>query len=237
MLIVLLYAENLKNIPNKFEENKMSETESPKSYEQQCSIILENYQVINYIDPNSGRIVKIYEMIHIAPAEFYAARNAELAVDHKNGFVIHHEGIQGNLGKGMKDSYSTIAECLGWDFQKRPEPTPIEVIDVNLKDLNFFERQVFSSTIRTISFILGKVAKSLKEGPFSSSVETFRERFLTLDANTKMPLGLNTILLDKRNRIALKAVLKERKNVSLVWGKAHRRGLEAGLFQAGFQLV
>lgn len=215
----------------------IDETEELKSHAEQCRIIFENFQVREYVEPVSGRIIKIYEMIHLAPTEFYQARNVEMAADYRNGFVIHHEGIKSKLGNSLKESYVTIAECLGWDFQKLPTQTPVEVIDANFDNLNFLDRKIFDGITGTVSFILEKVAKSMKGGVLAASVETFRDAVLTIDQKAKLPIGFNHYLLEKRNRIALRAALSEQKNVSLVWGKAHREGLEAGLFQAGFQPV
>lgn len=180
----------------------------------------------------TGKIVKIYAMIHIAPQEFYDSRYSMIYDDYMKDYAIHHEGIKNiskskaNSNKPKNKAYNNIAKIIHFDNQKIPDYCINNVGKAKVSDVDFSDfkkiTQLFIKCIpimlKIVSILIEKTNKQLElQEALVSISETEREVLL--------PRLISKDILDKRNHYAIQEALKEDGNVSLVWGKAHLSGM------------
>lgn len=224
---------------------------------------LENYEelftkhlkVHTLVNGRTGKVIKIHEMIHIAPESFYEQKNEEISRDHKKGMVIHQEGVrlQEQVNQEFGSGYKKLAELLGMTHQSRPV-VPHQIKDVSWENLSPFELKKFRVVAKVAALGIGLITSRIENAPEESRadvVDAVKDSFLSVlssRANTVGPekgttkhkglVGLvSGMLIDKRNDVAAAEALSTPESVSLVWGKAHAPGLIDTFIRSGYTLV
>lgn len=172
--------------------------------------------------------IRLYSMIHIAPAEFFEARQAAWERDYRRGWVIQIEGMRG-MPFDLKEVYAEVAEVLGCVVQPRPR-VPFEVHDLTYQDFTFKDR----FKMRSLHAVLKTFARIIKLADPEQMQETF---FSKSHEPTDQIEGKLRFLLDRRNQRAVDGALGTPRNVSMVWGVAHVPGIISLLQEQGYTLA
>lgn len=187
----------------------------------------------HYLD----KVIKIYEMVHIAPIEFYEFREQQFAKDVGEGYVLQVEGAKmPRISEPLHESYRAIAEILEWEMQKTPT-TEFTNIDISWDDLNTYEKTLMISMVKMMGFFtkkLSKISSSEKEEYKKKIKNIFLDKMVEENDGIFVPRIFRKILLEKRNDIAIKGAMSHRGNVSLSWGQLHSEGMIKILKSYGF---
>lgn len=200
------------------------------------SIMDAAYPVHHYRHIASGHLIKIYEMVHIAPESFFAKRLKQWEEDVAAGFVLHHEGVVGvPADVPLKEGYLQVAEALGWKMQKLP-PLPFRNVDVTWEETPQATKLFIKGVSKMVLWLGEKLLADVKEGQ-EKYADELREKILKNELETKGLLGfaLSTFLLQRRNALAVAAALEENSHVSMIWGAAHAEGMGATFLKQGYE--
>lgn len=200
------------------------------------SIMDAAYPVHHYRHIASGHLIKIYEMVHIAPESFFAKRLKQWEDDVAAGFVLHHEGVAGvPADVPLREGYLKIAEALGWKAQEKP-PLPFKNADVTWEEMPRATQLFMKGVSKAVLWVGEKLLEDVKDGE-GKHVEDLREKVLKKELETKGLLGfaLRSFLLHRRNALAVTAALAENSNVSMIWGAAHAEGMGAIFLKEGYE--
>lgn len=194
------------------------------------------YEVHTYRHEDRKHIIKIYEMVHIAPALFYKFRGSQWAADVAQGFILHHEGVVG-LPKSvpLHEGYTKIAQALSWEMQGKPS-LPFKNVDVAWEDMGK-GTQVFVKVVAKMMLWLAKQLSEEKEDNEDKHLSQLREKIVTKDFKGPkvFSMVLQGFLLHHRNKLAVEAATAEKAPVSLIWGAAHADGMGVLLEEKGYE--
>lgn len=183
---------------------------------------------------NGSKTIKICGVRHVAPQEEFDALALSVGHDYSHlRHSIHLEGVKmpDKYAKGLTKMYSNLADIIGQKLQPKPS-VPYTVYDATYGDLPLSSKltlRVLLSVVSAVGTLMDnpKHRDSLREG-FQKAMET--------PTNPKMPKIFQKVLLDDRNKIAVKHALKDPKNVTLIWGMAHAPGIIELLEKEGYTL-
>lgn len=168
------------------------------------------------------KTVKIYEMVHIAPQEFYDMRDKQFSEDVDNGYALQIEGMQiGERARPLHDSYRKIAKKIGYVMQSKPKIS-FTVSDVHLHNLSFIEKEKLFFMIKIVSALFSFADRNVSDVKMREVIDSLIEEPIP---KSKLSFLTDELLLNKRNKIAVKAAINTPGNISMVWGKAHAEGL------------
>lgn len=220
------------------------------------SALTQNLQVHTLRQQSTGKVIKIHEMIHVAPESFYAKKSEEIADDYADGMVIHQEGVKlrEQVTQEFGSGYKKLAEQLGMKHQSLPT-VPHQIRDVSWENLSTFELYKMKAVAHVAALGIGLITTRIENAPDQESREHLVNevkdtllRTLSAAANTvdiekgttnhKGLIGLMSgLLIHKRNDVAAASALSTPEDVSMVWGKAHAPGLIDTFIRSGYTLV
>lgn len=203
---------------------------------------IDQYKTYTMINQNN-KTIKIHEMIHIAPKEFFEKKQRDFDNDLAYGFVLHHEGIQ-NVPKkdndlSLMESYRKIAQALKFTVQEKPTQN-VEYYDISWNDMNIAERTLIRSIEKIVKFAAKQLEKNVTK--HNELAEELRHSILTMKNNldnnntSLLQKAFSGFIVTKRNKIAVEHALSESKDVSLIWGAAHAPGIIQLLKKSGYAL-
>lgn len=171
--------------------------------------------------------IRVYEMVHIGPSEFYEKRQAAWERDYRRGWDIHCEGMRG-APFSLQDVYAKIAHHLGFVSQPKPN-VPHKVHDLTYQDFGILSRL----KVRGLYYVLNLFGKLICMG----DPKTMKDQFMKTMESGDGPDDRFRFLLDKRNKHAVQAALATPRNVSMIWGAMHAPGIITLLLAEGYHLA
>lgn len=187
--------------------------------------------------------IHLYEVSHVGEGSFYKRLSQNLSDDFASGFTIHQEGVvmPKHLSAKMRKSYTRIANCLEASMQERPK-VDHKIVDLTHKDMPRKAKRQFKWLLRLLSltswalFLLSQVEpseikkmKTKLENPIEDD-----KKFNQL--MSEVAPELLKFMMDDRNTHAVLEAVNEDSDVSMVWGKAHAKGMITLFAQNGFTL-
>lgn len=175
-----------------------------------------------------GKKVRVYGVAHLGTKEEMEWLKESVTRDYHRGYVVHQEGVKGSPHENFKNLYRSIAENTSLVAQPEPD-VPHEIHDATYNQLNWVAKTIIGSIEVLIQFM--KDSNRLEE--FATGVE---EAVLTKETPWKFKY-LGTVLGGKRERIAVKAALREPKDVIMIWGTDHLESFTRRLKRVGFTVT
>lgn len=231
------------------EGDKLSDEEFRLMYEE---AFIDINPVHTLVQEHTGKIIKIHEMSHVAPASFYEKKNREIKEDYDAGMEIHQEGV--NMKRSAQkprrtplgDSYKKVAELLGMTAQAAPA-VPHKVNDISDQTMSRAEKVQMKAFLGVAETLSDKLARAIENQQDREKIiekvqiTVLMQHFDMMAGkgfpNTVLFKLFDALVLNRRNEHAAAAALSTPKDVSLVWGKAHAPGLIDLFERSGYVLT
>lgn len=206
--------------------------------------------VDTYIN-NQGRNVVLYGMMHIGAPSFYDQAFDALAIYKAQGWEVHYEKIDKNgeevpaIGLDM----IKVADAMGLVYQMKAMPYPAnwKRTDMTVSEfLSHSSKEDVDALVARMKRINGAVSFLSKSGLGRSVIRGFFRFGFGLLTNPDIISAMeslpdkasdpmrNSVVIGKRNEIALRHIDATNKDVVAVWGSGHLKGIGEGLVARGF---
>lgn len=187
--------------------------------------------------------IHLYEVTHVGEGSFYKRLYQNLSDDFASGFIIHQEGVvmPKHLSAKMRKAYTRIANCLEASMQERPK-VDHKIVDLTHKDMPRKAKRQFKWLLRLLSlaswalFLLSQVDPSETKKMKTKLENPVEDDKKFNQLMSEVAPELLKFMMDDRNTHAVLEAVNEDSDVSMVWGKAHAKGMITLFAQNGFTL-
>jgi hypothetical protein len=213
---------------------------------------------VRFQNPESGHVITIVGVMHIAHQNFWASTRVSLAASVNAGHVIHAEGVKPFVGPLLETDQRKVsmlaklasvslffAELTGLPYQRHG--LPMDGLNAKMIDADVLTlvRLLEEEDLMEVSSQVDKMVKA----PDEKQRRALAVSLLWALKNQKLVQGIGKLLrpfsglpdvnltaavLDYRNEFAVSAAVKETKPVVLLWGAAHIPGMSDLLGKAGY---